>query len=247
MKLYKNEPIYIAVFNTLRDKILQGELMPGEMLPNEKELCTQFGATRSTVRKGLDELEKLGFIRSSPGKGCFVSEPRMDRFSILIRDEYPDCEVEVLKQRVITPDDNVRRALRLSADAKAIECSRVMRQNGHPVALDRNYAPYNPARTSAEQAAEFVHFSRINAVSDQPFSFSNFLNIHADAADEELSALLECPTGSPLLVLSRFLYGPNNSRRGFGKKYLLAPFGMLRAYSSYLPAPSNIFEAELEG
>ncbi len=246
MKIYDNEPIYVAVLNTLRDKILAGEYMPGDMLPTEKELCAQFGATRATVRKGLNELENLGFIRSNPGKGCFVTQPEMDKFTITVRDDYPECEIEVLKQRLIMPDENVRRALKLPAGVQAIECSRVMRQNGHPVALDRNYAPYDPARASAEQTAEFVLFSRINAASDQPFAFSNYLNIHADAADEEISSLLECPVGTPLLVVTRFLFGPNNSRRGFGKKCMLFPFGLIRSSCSYLPSPSNIFESELQ-
>ncbi len=237
-----SEPIHVVVFNTLRDRILRGEFLPGSLLPTEKELCLEFGATRATVRKGLNRLEHLGFIRSDPGKGSFVIQPQLNRFLFTISDDYPDCDIEVLEPRVVPPDENVRRALRLPPDGQALECRRVMRQNGIPVALDDNFAPYTPTRAAVQQAAEFALFSRINEASDQPFSFSNHMIIQAAAATGEIAALLGQPAGTPLLVVVRFLFGKEDSRRGFGKKYLVSPYGMIRSTCSYLPSPSNVFE-----
>ncbi len=47
---------------------------PDSYLPSENELCSQFGTTRTTVRKALDELLKEGFIEKEHGKGSRVLE-----------------------------------------------------------------------------------------------------------------------------------------------------------------------------
>lgn len=53
----------------LRQKILDGELAPGTMLPPERELAEQSGLGRSSVREALRTLEMQGLIDTRPGRG----------------------------------------------------------------------------------------------------------------------------------------------------------------------------------
>ena len=64
-----------AVENTIKDMVLNGELKPGERLPTEKEMCSQFGVSTVTVREALRGLESFGCIerRRGRGGGVFVS------------------------------------------------------------------------------------------------------------------------------------------------------------------------------
>jgi GntR family transcriptional regulator, transcriptional repressor for pyruvate dehydrogenase complex len=50
------------VSNRVKQLILKGVLKPGEKLPSEGQLATQFGVGRQTIREALRVLELSGFI-----------------------------------------------------------------------------------------------------------------------------------------------------------------------------------------
>lgn len=52
-----------------------GELVPGERLPTERELAERFGVGRNSIREALRELNMLGLVTSRHGEGTFVGTP----------------------------------------------------------------------------------------------------------------------------------------------------------------------------
>ena len=56
----KITPAYQVVSEELQKLIVGGLLKPGEQLPSETELASQFGVNRSTVREGIRQLESEG-------------------------------------------------------------------------------------------------------------------------------------------------------------------------------------------
>lgn len=48
-------------------EILSGQRKPGDRLPTESELAGQYGLRKTNVHLGLQELERLGFLRVVPG------------------------------------------------------------------------------------------------------------------------------------------------------------------------------------
>jgi DNA-binding GntR family transcriptional regulator len=65
---------YQAVLMDLQNKIISGLWPENAMIPTEIELCDQFGVSRITVRRALDELVQSGLVRRSRGKGTFVCQ-----------------------------------------------------------------------------------------------------------------------------------------------------------------------------
>ena len=59
--------MYMAIAASIQSLIVEGSLNPGDLLPSENALMTQFSASRDTVRKSLKELEVEGYIRTQPG------------------------------------------------------------------------------------------------------------------------------------------------------------------------------------
>lgn len=53
-------PAYEQVAAQLREAILDGRFAPGDELPTERELCQQFGVSRTTVREALRALQAQG-------------------------------------------------------------------------------------------------------------------------------------------------------------------------------------------
>lgn len=56
----------------LRNLITRGDLAPGEKIP-EKELCAQFGVSRTPLREALKVLASEGIVTLRPNRGAMVS------------------------------------------------------------------------------------------------------------------------------------------------------------------------------
>ncbi len=69
-------PTYLRVSRAIEEKIRDGALPEGAMLPTEAELCDQFGVTRSTVREGIRLLEQKGIVVRGAQKRLRVKKPR---------------------------------------------------------------------------------------------------------------------------------------------------------------------------
>ncbi len=76
------EPAFRLVARTIEEKILAGEIAPGDPLPSEAKLGEQLGVNRSTVREAIRVLEQNGFVRREVGrKKLFASIPESDAIS----------------------------------------------------------------------------------------------------------------------------------------------------------------------
>lgn len=72
---------YQAIVGQVEDAIRDGHLVPGDRLPSERELMTQFAVGRSTVREALRVLESNGLTRSRPGdpRGSEILAPTSEQ------------------------------------------------------------------------------------------------------------------------------------------------------------------------
>jgi uncharacterized membrane protein/biotin operon repressor len=62
-----------------RDQVLEliEQLGVGEAIPSERQLSTDLGVSRLTVRAALDDLVREGYLIRRRGSGTFVSEPKI--------------------------------------------------------------------------------------------------------------------------------------------------------------------------
>lgn len=60
--------------NSIKSRILSGELKPGDKLKPERELALEMQISRGSVNQGILDLERMGFLRVVPRKGTFVAE-----------------------------------------------------------------------------------------------------------------------------------------------------------------------------
>ncbi|THK36723.1 GntR family transcriptional regulator [Ensifer sp. MPMI2T] len=69
----RNVSISELVYQQVHEKILSGELQPGEHM-NENRLAASLGVSRASVREALRQLEKDGLIEITKNKGPFVRD-----------------------------------------------------------------------------------------------------------------------------------------------------------------------------
>ena len=58
----------------IENKILSGELKPGDKLPPARELCTIMGVSLTVVNAGISELASKGFVEVKPRHGTYVAD-----------------------------------------------------------------------------------------------------------------------------------------------------------------------------
>ena len=67
-----SDAVYLKIAAALRDRIRSGELKPGDRVPSEAAVCSEFGIARGTVREALKQLEDEGLVDAVPGIGRVV-------------------------------------------------------------------------------------------------------------------------------------------------------------------------------
>jgi GntR family transcriptional regulator len=67
-------PPYKAIAAALKEKIISGELLPGEQIPPVPQLSETYGVSRNTALRALRLLKDDGLIKIEPGWGAFVAE-----------------------------------------------------------------------------------------------------------------------------------------------------------------------------
>ncbi|NQX69403.1 GntR family transcriptional regulator [Paenibacillus alba] len=66
-------PLYKQIYQSIKDKILTGELRPKDRVPSEQEFMDAFMVSKITVKNALAVLVDEGLVTRIQGKGTFVS------------------------------------------------------------------------------------------------------------------------------------------------------------------------------
>jgi len=72
-----NDPLprYYQVYASLLKRIKSGEFQPGDAIPSERILVSDYQVSRITIVKALDLLERDGLIDRQHGRGTYVTSP----------------------------------------------------------------------------------------------------------------------------------------------------------------------------
>lgn len=65
--------IGVTVLTELVEMIVSGEVSPGESLPPESLLSTQFGVSRTVIRETMKRLQEKGMVTVAQGRGTHVN------------------------------------------------------------------------------------------------------------------------------------------------------------------------------
>lgn len=120
----KRPALSTIVFESLLERIRSGGLAAGMQLPTEAELCQSYDVSRTVVREAIARLRSEGLVIPRQGKGVFVSEAPLSRFSI------PDQDLRALPQTIALLE------LRLAVEVEAAGLC-ALRRTGAEAALIR--------------------------------------------------------------------------------------------------------------
>lgn len=70
---------YLRIYEEIAEQIQNGVLKPGDRLPGTQELVEYYGTSIQTIRQAVNQLTKNGLVRTSQGKGTFVSDTAQNK------------------------------------------------------------------------------------------------------------------------------------------------------------------------
>lgn len=131
----KNTPKYLLIADQIKKQIINGDLKPGDQLPQELAMVKSYNVSRITIRNALKELENQDLIYRVQGAGTFVKEnnptPKKDpegfelinlkKYHFKLIDFGVGAATEAIAKRLaIHPNDIVFHVKRLALSAKDI-------------------------------------------------------------------------------------------------------------------------------
>lgn len=143
-------PVHVQIEKWLGGLITTGRVRAGDRLPKEKDLASELGVSRMTLRQALASLETRGMVERIPGRlgGTFVTVPKIDiditglaGFTEQLRRGQVRAGAKVVSAAVVESGRDVAGALGIARGAAAYEIVRVRSAHREPLALERSYLP----------------------------------------------------------------------------------------------------------
>jgi len=138
------------IIEALTAEMQEERLKPYDRLPSEKEFCAQWQASRSTVRKAMDQLADRGMIFRVPGKGSFVAFPKILHqasqilsFTEKMKAQGLEVETKLILKEMIEPGEEIAAALKLARSARVLKIQRLRIVKGEPMVLQTAFMPAN--------------------------------------------------------------------------------------------------------
>jgi GntR family transcriptional regulator len=207
-------PKYYVITNVLRQTFAKFDR--GDRVPSEIELAAQFGVSRVTIQRALQQLVDDGVIVRLQGKGTFYSgEGRKGGAqaisgaleSLMIYENGASARV-LGKTRSKEAPAEVRAYLGLDSGDEVVSFRRVALVDGEPLAYIVNYLPRDIGMKLYDDEQALTH-SPIAYLLREKHGISlgrAEQTIDAVLAEPEVARALDFPIGSPLLRIERTLY-----------------------------------------
>lgn len=198
-------PLYQRLHHALRQAIKENKLASDSALPPERDIATDIGVSRITVRKALDALAEEGLVRRRHGAGTFVAARVEKSFSMLtsftedMAARGRSVRSDWLRRAAgaVTPEEAM--VLGLSPGSAVLRFHRIRYADDVPMALEYSSVPaqYLPSETAVDDSL----YRALEATGSRPVRALQ--RLRAVSFNEEQAELLGIEAGEPGLLIER--------------------------------------------
>lgn len=149
-----NAPVPIArqklsdlVQERLLAEIRQGGLKPGDLLPSERELMTQYGVGRPAIREAMQNLQRMGLVEIRHGERPRLAAPSIGRVI---------GQLDGAMQHVLVHSEGSLDHLKEARVVFEVEMARIAAQRRTADDLARLEALLDEAATAEQPSARFL-------------------------------------------------------------------------------------------
>jgi GntR family transcriptional regulator len=198
-------PLYQQLQRALRQAIEDKKLATDSALPPERDIASDFGVSRITVRKALDALAEEGLIRRQHGAGTFVAARVEKSFSMLTSfSEDMESRGRVASSAwlrrssgTVTPEEAM--VLGLSPGSPVLRFHRIRYADDIPMALEYSTVPGQ--YLASEKAVDTSLYAALEKTGSRPVRALQRLRAVLFSADQ--AELLGIEPHAPGLLIER--------------------------------------------
>lgn len=198
-------PLYQQLHRALRKAIEDRRLASDSALPPERDIATDFGVSRITVRKALDALASEGLVRREQGAGTFVAS-RVEKSFSMLSSFSEDMESRGRTVRsvwlrrsagTVTPEESM--VLGLSPGSAVLRFHRIRFADDVPMALE--YTSIPRIYLGSERAVDTSLYAALEKADSRPVRALQ--RLRAVLFTREQAELLGIDAGAPGLLIER--------------------------------------------
>lgn len=205
-------PLYRQIHTILANRIADGTLAPGETVPGEAAICDEFGVSRITARRALNDLAAEGLVVREQGRGTRVAaQRRAPVLSATLEGLFENVghigrttTVEVLDFRYLPASAAVAAALEIAPGARVQRAVRVRKLAGRAMSYLVTTVPEAVGRLVEGQDLSETPLLLLLERAGVPVA-SATQTISATLADPEIALALDVSAGSPLIEVNRLI------------------------------------------
>ena len=142
---------YEQIALDIQKKINNGQYLPNDQLPLEKEMCVQYNVSRITIKKAMDKLVMNGSVVKRRGAGTFVKDVDYDQITDIstskqfngFSDSHKGEKVssKIIDFKVINPSKEISNKLKMEIDDFVYYICRIRYANDEPYVVEYTYMP----------------------------------------------------------------------------------------------------------
>ena len=214
---------YQQIADEIEKYIEEHDLQQGDKLPVLEMLMKQFQASKSTVTKSLDILEKKGVVFQVRGSGIFVRRHKRKGYISLLsnqgfKSDLDDFQItsEVLELDVRKPTQEAAQNLNINIDEDIYYVKRIRYINGQTLCIEESFfnktlIPY----LNKEIATESI-FNYLREGLGLKVGFSDFY-LRVDKLKEDEAKHLKLKEGDPKFCVEQIFHLTNGQPFDFSK------------------------------
>ncbi|MFS0782027.1 GntR family transcriptional regulator [Bacillus sp. 1P06AnD] len=202
-------PKYELIKQDMIQKINNNEWKPHQVIPSENKLCKDYGVSRVTIRKTIDELVKDHYLYKQKGKGSFVSSNDIPQglstihsYTEMISLRGKTASKQLLSQQVTKPSKQMADRLNMSEEEDVFVIESLYFADDEPLCINTSILPcklfpkldyFDVGKNSLYTILK--EFYQLNMTKASQF-------ITAENGNDRICSLLGCSKNHPLLKLN---------------------------------------------
>ncbi len=228
-------PLYFQLKRIIKEKIEFDELVPGDLIPTEKELAETYRISRPTVRQAIMELVNEGLLYREKGKGTFVSKPKINygiiqkfitSYDDLINKGYQP-KTKVLVKEIQFAKKPLAKKLGVKAGDKIIYLTRIRYIEGKPIVILINNIPYKYCPGLINE--DLTHKSLYKTLSDK-YNLSRYkanVTLEPIVASEFYAKLLQIDLAAPIHLMKSITHTKDHRIMDYFESYFRGDIGKM--------------------
>lgn len=198
-------PVYIQIHDEIKEKIEANYWKIGDRLPSERELSTQFGVSRMTLRQAIQTLADEGILERKVGSGTYVARRKVQEkmigttsFTEIMLSQGREPSSRAASYFFTAPSSSEMEKLHLTKDELILRMERIRLADDIPICFEVASIPEKLIREFSKSEITSSLYRTFEEKGQRKIGAAN-QTISAMVASEKIADYLDIKKGDAIL------------------------------------------------